>query len=158
MNFAWLLTFQKSSLGEGKQTFVSPTRYGTTDAAGIQRGRLGSLPMKTCFTCSRSPELFILLSRVTTPSGSHGFPPLMRGSKFITSPGTKTHRRSEPVSEVLMWRTNNSNASEYSDPHLIRLEALSLHAVLPEGQDAVLKAHCHRTKVSRRLRRSLNTF
>lgn len=74
-----------------KQTFVSPTRYGTTDAAGIQRGRLGSLSMKTCFTCSWSPELFILLRCMMTPSGLHGSPPLMRGSKFITSPDTKTH-------------------------------------------------------------------
>lgn len=83
----------------GKQTFVSPTHYGTTDAAGIQRGRLGSLSKKTRFTCSRSPELCILLSRVTTPSGSHGFPPVMRGSKFITSPDTKTHC----VAAAEMW-------------------------------------------------------
>lgn len=43
---------------------------------------------------------------------------------------------------MLIWRRDNSNASEYSLPHLIGLEALSLHAVFPEGQDAVLKADC----------------
>lgn len=32
--------------------------------------------------------------------------------------------------------------------YLVRLEALSLHAVFPEGQDAVLKAHCERRKVN----------
>lgn len=32
--------------------------------------------------------------------------------------------------------------------YLIRLEALSLHAMFPEGQDAVLKAHCQRRKES----------
>lgn len=31
--------------------------------------------------------------------------------------------------------------------YLVRLEALALHAVLPEGQDAVLKAHCGRRRV-----------
>lgn len=63
-------------------------------------------------------------------------------------------RRSDPGSEVLTWRANNSNASEYSVPHLIRLEALSLHAVFPEGQDAVLETHCQGTKVRQRLNAS----
>lgn len=39
-------------------------------------------------------------------------------------------------------RANNSDASESGVPHLVRLEALSLHAVFPEGQDAVLETHC----------------
>lgn len=30
--------------------------------------------------------------------------------------------------------------------YLIRLEALSLHAVFPEGQHAVLKANCHKNR------------
>lgn len=66
----------------------------------------------------------------------------------------RPRRRSDPGSEVLTWRANNSNASEYSAPHLIRLEALSLHAVFPEGQDAVLETHCEGTKVRQRLNTS----
>ena len=32
--------------------------------------------------------------------------------------------------------------------YLVGLEAFPLHAVLPEGQDTVLKAHCDRTQTS----------
>lgn len=66
----------------------------------------------------------------------------MRGGELITS----ARHRPDPGSEVSAWRANNSDASEYGVPHLVRLEALSLHAVFPEGQDAVLETHCRGDK------------
>lgn len=50
----------------GERTFVSPERYETTsDAAGIEGGRPGSLSIEARFTCLRSAEGFILLSSLT---------------------------------------------------------------------------------------------